>query len=108
MRAGEPIGAIALGRSRVEPFNDRQIELVTTFAGQAVIAIENTRLFEVEQTRTKELQETLNQQTATGEVLKSISRSTHDLEGVLDTLAHSVADLCDSDIALVHRRRGVD
>src|SRR5262245_61004774 len=93
MRAGEPIGAIALGRSRVEPFNGRQIELVTTFADQAVIAIENTRLFEAEQASKRELQESLEYQTAAAEVLDVISRSPTNSQPVLDTIAASVRRL---------------
>ena len=105
LRDGTPIGLLTLYRTTVDPFTPRQVELMETFADQAVIAIENTRLFEEVQARTRELQDSLQQQTGTAEVLKVISRSTQDLKGVLDTLARSVADLCDSDIALVHRRQ---
>jgi GAF domain-containing protein len=103
MREGEPIGAIALARNRVEPFTNHEIELVATFADQAVIAIENVRLFEAEQQRTRELTESLGQQTATSEVLEVISRSTFDLQAVLDTLVTSGRRLCEADMAAVWR-----
>src|SRR6185437_1111998 len=86
LREGEPIGVIVLGRNAVRPFNDKQIELATTFADQAVIAIENTRLFEAEQQRTRELSESLEQQTATSDVLRVISSSPTNIQPVLEII----------------------
>src|SRR5262245_31228073 len=106
LREGSPIGVFFLTRTRVDPFTQQQIDLVTTFADQAVIAIENVRLFDEVQERTEELSESLQQQTATADVLKVISRSTFDLKSVLQTLVESAAQLCDADQAMIRQREG--
>jgi GAF domain-containing protein len=94
MRDGEPIGAFALARREAGAYTPRQIELVQTFADQAVIAIENARLFNEVQAKTRDLEESLAQQTATAEVLKVISRSTFDVQAVLTVLVESARELC--------------
>src|SRR5262245_1842484 len=104
--AGNAIGVIAIRRTEVRPFTDRQIELLKTFADQAVIAIENTRLFEAAQVRTTELAELLEQQTATSEVLNVISRSPADVQPVFDAIAKSAAQLCDAQSSNVFRFDG--
>jgi len=106
LREGTPIGALTLTRSVVRPFTDKQIELLTTFADQAVIAIENVRLFDEVQARTEELSESLRQQTTTAEVLKTISRTAFDLQRVLETLLENAVHLCGAKHGMIFRYDG--
>jgi signal transduction histidine kinase len=103
LRAGEAVGAIGMRRIEARPFTDRQIELLKTFADQAVIAIENTRLFEAEQARTRELAEALDQQTATAEVLKVISGSPGQLEPVFQAVLANAVRICEAKFGTLFR-----
>src|SRR5581483_618133 len=103
LREGALIGVVILARTQIAPFARKQIELVETFADQAVIAIENARLFEEVQARTRELQESLEYQTATSEVLGVISRSPNELQPVLDTIVATAARLCNADYSQIMR-----
>ena len=103
LREGDPTGVMQLARSRNEPFTERQIELIRTFADQAAIAIENARLLNELRQRTADLTETLEQQTATANVLEVISRSAFDLQAVFETVAESSVRLCAADRAFIFR-----
>ncbi|HSD50644.1 MAG TPA: GAF domain-containing protein, partial [Candidatus Methylomirabilis sp.] len=106
LRTGVPIGAILIRRMEVRPFSEKQIELLRTFADQAVIAIENVRLFKEIQERNRDLTEALDQQTATSEVLRVISGSPTDAQPVFDMIARRAAELCNGEFGLVFRFDG--
>ena len=103
IKEGNPIGVIGCARREVRPFTSRQIALVKTFADQAVIAIENVRLFEAEQERTRELGEALDQQTATSEVLKVVSSSPGQLDPVFDAMLGNAVRICDATFGVLFR-----
>src|SRR5262245_26858131 len=105
-REAQVVAVLFLARTTVKPFTERQIELVNTFADQAVIAIENTRLFEEVQARTRDATEALEYQTATSDVLEAISRSPTDAQPVFETIAQSAARLCNAHFCNVFRFDG--
>ena len=106
LREANPVGAIAVARAAAGPFSVRHIELLKTFAGQAVIAIENVRLFDELQARTRELTESLEQQTATSEVLSVISRSPGELGSVFQVMLENATRLCEAKFGHLYLHEG--
>jgi hypothetical protein len=106
LRNGEPVGVFSLARHFVEPFTESQVKLVSSFADQAVLALGSARLFNELKIKTHDLEEALQQQTATAEVLRVISRSAFDLQAVLDTLTESASRLCDAESSHIYLVEG--
>src|SRR3974390_2801998 len=101
LRDGQPVGAVTVAKAEPRPFSDRQVQLLNTFADQALIAIDNVRLFEAEQQRTRELSEALEQQTATSEVLKVISSSPGELNPVFNAMLDNATRICEAKFGIL-------